>query len=146
MDVVVNIWNSFFSLAKQFRVSDALDVILVSFIIYSGIKLVRETRAEQLVKGILVLLAVWGLSYMLRLYMMKSLLTYFFQFSVMALLVVFQPEIRRALEQIGRSGIGNKHWTFGLPSDDYEVLAQQNRRGGCRRRFTEAKNRRADCF
>ncbi|MCY1714815.1 diadenylate cyclase CdaA [Caproiciproducens galactitolivorans] len=129
MDVVVNIWNSFFSLAKQFRVSDALDVILVSFIIYSGIKLVRETRAEQLVKGILVLLAVWGLSYMLRLYMMKSLLTYFFQFSVMALLVVFQPEIRRALEQIGRSGIGNKHWTFGLPSDDYEVLAQQNRRG-----------------
>lgn len=129
MDVVVNIWNSFFSLAKQFRVSDALDVILVSFIIYSGIKLVRETRAEQLVKGILVLVAVWGLSYILRLYMMKSLLTYFFQFSVMALLVVFQPEIRRALEQIGRSGIGNKHWTFGLPSDDYEVLAQQSRRG-----------------
>lgn len=129
MDVVVNIWNSFFSLAKQFRVSDALDVILVSFIIYSGIKLVRETRAEQLVKGILVLVAVWGLSYILRLYMMKSLLTYFFQFSVMALLIVFQPEIRRALEQIGRSGIGNKHWTFGLPSDDYEVLAQQSRRG-----------------
>ncbi|QEY34409.1 TIGR00159 family protein [Caproiciproducens galactitolivorans] len=128
MDAVVNIWNSFFSLAKQFRVSDALDVILVSFIIYSGIKLVRETRAEQLVKGILVLLAVWGVSYILKLYMMRNLLAYFFQFSVMALLVVFQPEIRRALEQIGRSGIGNKPWMFGMPQDDYEVLAQQNRK------------------
>ncbi|NLG92339.1 MAG: TIGR00159 family protein [Clostridiales bacterium] len=128
MDVVVNIWNSFFSLAKQFRVSDALDVILVSFIIYSGIKLVRETRAEQLVKGILVLLAVWGVSYILKLYMMRNLLAYFFQFSVMALLIVFQPEIRRALEQIGRSGIGNKPWMFGMPQDDYEALARKNRK------------------
>ncbi len=127
MDLIITMWNSFISLVKSFGVSDALDVILVSFIIYSGIKLVRETRAEQLVKGIIVLLVVWGGSYLLKLYMMKTLLTYFFQFSVMALLVVFQPEIRRALEQIGRSGIGNKHWTFS--SKDTEALIQQNRRG-----------------
>ena len=129
MDYIVTIWNSFIGLAKLFRVSDALDVIMVSFIIYSGIKLVRETRAEQLVKGIIVLVAVWGISYFLKLYMMINLLTYFFQFSVMALFIVFQPEIRRALEQIGRSGIGNKRWSFGITSDDYESLVQQNKRG-----------------
>ena len=129
MDYIVTIWNSFIGLAKLFRVSDALDVIMVSFIIYSGIKLVRETRAEQLVKGIIVLVAVWGISYFLKLYMMINLLTYFFQFSVMALFIVFQPEIRRALEQIGRSGIGNKRWSFGITSDDYENLVQQNKRG-----------------
>ena len=129
MDYIVTIWNSFIGLAKLFRVSDALDVIMVSFIIYSGIKLVRETRAEQLVKGIIVLVAIWGISYFLRLYMMINLLTYFFQFSVMALFIVFQPEIRRALEQIGRSGIGNKRWSFGITSDDYENLVQQNKRG-----------------
>ena len=95
MDYIVTIWNSFIGLVKLFRVSDALDVIMVSFIIYSGIKLVRETRAEQLVKGIIVLVAVWGISYFLKLYMMINLLTYFFQFSVMALFIVFQPEIRR---------------------------------------------------
>ncbi|HEX2985871.1 MAG TPA: diadenylate cyclase CdaA [Caproiciproducens sp.] len=129
MDYIITAWNSFISLLKMFRVSDALDVILVSFIIYSAIKLIRETRAEQLVKGIIILLLVWGASNLLKLYMMKTLLTYFFQFSVMALLIVFQPEIRRALEQIGRSGIGNKHWTFGVPSTDMEALLQQIRRG-----------------
>ena len=129
MDYIIIAWKSFISLVELFRVSDALDVILVSFIIYSGIKLVRETRAEQLVKGIIVLLVVWGGSYLLRLYMMKTLLTYFFQFSVTALLIVFQPEIRRALEQIGRSGVGTKHWVFGTSSDDMEILIQQCRRG-----------------
>lgn len=129
MDYIITAWNTFISLVKMFRFSDALDVILVSFIIYSAIKLVRETRAEQLVKGIIMLLLVWGGSNLLKLYMMKTLLTYFFQFSVIALLVVFQPEIRRALEQMGRSGIGNKHWTFGVTSTDIEALIQQNRRG-----------------
>lgn len=129
MESIVTAWNSFVSLIQMFRLSDALDVILVSFIIYSTIKLVRETRAEQLVKGIIILLLVWGGSNLLKLYMMKTLLTYFFQFSVMALLVVFQPEIRRALEQIGRTGIGNKHWTFGLSQTDSEATLQQNRKG-----------------
>jgi diadenylate cyclase len=129
MDYIINAWKSFISLVELFRFSDALDVILVSFIIFSAIKLVRETRAEQLVKGIIVLLVVWGASYILQLYMMKTLLNYFFQFAVTAFLIIFQPEIRRALEQIGRTGIGNKHWTFGISSDDEEALLQQNRKG-----------------
>jgi diadenylate cyclase len=129
MDLFMTIWKSFISLVKSFGISDALDVLLVSFIIYSGIKLVRETRAEQLVKGIIVLLLVWAASNILKLYMMKTLLAYFFQFSVFALLVVFQPELRRALEQIGRSGIGNKRWTFGVSLKDEEALMQQSRRG-----------------
>ncbi len=129
MDIIITIWKSFISLVKSFGISDALDVLLVSFIIYSGIKLVRETRAEQLVKGIIVLLLVWAASNILKLYMMKTLLSYFFQFSVFALLVVFQPELRRALEQIGRSGIGNKRWTFGVSLKDEEALMQQKRRG-----------------
>lgn len=129
MDSIVTVWNLFISLILMFRLTDALDVVLVSFIIYSAIKLVRETRAEQLVKGIIILLLVWGASNLLKLYMMKTLLTYFFQFSVMALLIVFQPELRRALEQIGRTGIGNKHWTFGLAPTDSEALLQQKKRG-----------------
>ncbi|MDF2632016.1 MAG: hypothetical protein K0Q85_612 [Caproiciproducens sp.] len=129
MDIIITIWKSFISLVKSFGISDALDVLLVSFIIYSGIKLVRETRAEQLVKGIIILLLVWAASNILKLYMMKTLLSYFFQFSVFALLVVFQPELRRALEQIGRGGIGNKRWTFGVSLKDEEALMQQNRRG-----------------
>ena len=114
MELLVNGWGNIVGLVKSFQLTDGLDVLVVSFIIYNGIKLVRETRAEQLVKGLLILLLVWGVSYYLNLHMVGALLNYFFQFSVFALLVVFQPELRRALEQIGRSGLGGtaKGWLF----------------------------------
>ena len=113
MDGIVSLWNMFLQLLHQFRFTDALDIILVSFIIYSGIKLVRETRAGQLVKGIVVLLIIWGLSSLFKLYMMETILAYFFQYSLIVLLIIFQPEIRRALEQIGRSEIGRKGFLSG---------------------------------
>ena len=129
MDAIVNFWNTVVSIAKSFTFSDALDVLLVTFIIYSAIKLVRETRAEQLIKGIIILVAVWGISYLLKLHMISTLLTYFFQFSLIALLIVFQPEIRRALEQIGRSGIkGGKKWAFPLSPREEEDIIQDRRR------------------
>ena len=118
MDVIVAAWNTFLQMMNQLRPSDALDIILVSFIIYNAIKLVRETRAGQLVKGIIVLLIIWGLSYLLKLYMMETLLAYLFQYSLILLMIVFQPELRRALEQIGRSEIGRKGWLFGGNDDE----------------------------
>ena len=127
MEVIIGTWNVFLQLIRQFRLSDAVDIILVSFIIYNAIKLVRETRAGQLVKGIVILLVLWGLSYVLKLYMMETLLNYFFQFSLIALMIVFQPEIRRALEQLGRSGIAKPGWSFGLVGDADETLKRDRR-------------------
>lgn len=108
MDFVTNNWNSFLSLMKTFSISDFFDIAITSFIIYSFIKLIRETRASQLVKGILVLAIAYFLSSQLKFVMLSNLLNKFFEFAVITILVVFQPELRRALEQIGRSKIG-KH-------------------------------------
>ncbi len=114
---------------EQFRFVDAIDIALVAFIIYSGIKLVRETRAGQLIKGFLILLVFWGISYFLQLHMMRTILSYFFQFTLVALLIVFQPEIRRALEQIGRSDIsGSTHKLFEFSSDEEEKILRRNRK------------------
>ncbi len=118
MDVIVAAWQTFLQILRQFRPSDALDIVLVSFIIYSAVKLVRETRAGQLVKGIVVLLVVWGLSYLLKLVMMETLMMYLFQYALILLMIVFQPEIRSALERIGRSGAGKKGWLSGGVSDE----------------------------
>lgn len=118
MEVIAAAWHVFLQILQQFHPFDVLDIILVSFIIYSTIKLVRETRAGQLVKGIIVLLVVWGLSKLLKLVMMETLMMYLFQYSLILLMIVFQPEIRRALEQIGRSGTGKKGWFSGGLSDD----------------------------
>ena len=77
MEWLQTVWDVVVGVIMSFRVTDALDIALVSFIIYSGIKLVRETRAEQLVKGILIMVIVWILSYYLNLHMIGSLLTTF---------------------------------------------------------------------
>ena len=145
MDAIVNFWNTVVSIAKSFTFSDALDVLLVTFIIYSAIKLVRETRAEQLIKGIIILVAVWGISYLLKLHMISTLLTYFFQFSLIALLIVFQPEIRRALEQ-RRKKVGvppisarGRGYHSGPPA-----LYQCSGRCGCL--FSKEQDRRPDGF
>lgn len=117
MEYITNLFSAFISVMKTFGVADVLDVAVVSFIIYSLIKLVRETRAEQLVKGILILVLAYVLSSQLNLKMLSTLLNNFFQFGVLALLVVFQPELRSALEQIGRSKIGN-YWSFSSPGKE----------------------------
>ena len=100
-EFITNIFNAFLELMRQFRAVDVLDIVVVAFLIYSLIKLVRETRAEQLVKGLLIMIIAWALSSQLNLKMIKTLLDNFFQFGIIALLVVFQPELRRALEQLG---------------------------------------------
>jgi diadenylate cyclase len=131
MDFIISLWNVFLQLIKNFRIADALDILLVTFIIYNAIKLVRETRAGQLVRGILVLLVVWILSYWLNLFLIRSIINYLFQFAFIAVLIIFQPEIRRALEQIGRSGIrAGKGWCFGLSfvSGEEEEKLQKKRK------------------
>lgn len=106
------------ALMMTFKVTDVLDILIVSFIIYNLIKIMRETRAEQLVKGIIIILIAFAVSGIFNLKMLYSLFTSFFQFSVLAVLIVFQPELRSALEHIGRSKIG-KYWT-GLTAASIE--------------------------
>src|SRR5574344_1385699 len=132
----VNLWNAittaynwFIALMVTFKVPDVLDIVVVSFIIYNLIKIVRETRAEQLVKGILILLIAFAGSSLFNLKMLNTLFTQFFQFSVLAVLIVFQPELRRALEQIGRSKIG-KYWNnFSAANTVEEEKIRQIKKG-----------------
>lgn len=83
-------------------VKDIIDVGIVSFIIYKMILLVRGTRAVQLLKGIFVLVAVWALSTWFNLYTLKWLMNQMFTFGIVTVLIIFQPELRRVLEQLGR--------------------------------------------
>ena len=114
MDFITTNLNAFIVLMKSFTVADLLDISIMSFIIFSFIKLIRETRASQLVKGILILLLSYAAAYQFNFRMLSYLLNKFFEFGVIALLVVFQPELRRMLEQIGRSKI-SRYWTSSSP-------------------------------
>ncbi len=111
----------FVSLLQSFTVRDLFDIAIVTLIAYLVICLFRDSRAGQLVKGLILLAVFFFLSNVFKLQMVTSLLSYFFQYAFIAVLIVFQPEIRKALEQIGRSDFGSKFSSFfgGGTNEEY---------------------------
>lgn len=97
------------NIISGFGVTDVIDVAIVAFVVYKILNFIRETRAEQLVKGLLVLVTATFLSNVLNLYTLNWLLEGTLTLGVIALIIVFQPELRRGLEYIGRSKIIVKH-------------------------------------
>ncbi len=97
--------DSVWTVLKTFRFVDVIDIVVIAFIVYSLFKLVRDTRAEQLVKGIVILLIAYLMSTLLNMLMMENLLRLLFEFGVVLIVIIFQPEIRNALEQLGRNNI-----------------------------------------
>ena len=98
------IWGMdfFTSIMEQLRfatVLDALDILIVAAFIYWIIKLMRNTSAARILKGVLVLLVFMQISSMLELRVINFLLSNVLQFSFLALVVVFQPELRKLLER-----------------------------------------------
>ena len=88
------------------RFADVIDIAIVAFIIYQAFRLVRETRAEQLIKGILILIILLQLSSWLGFNTMQYILETTMQLGFFALLIIFQPELRRGLERMGRGTAG----------------------------------------
>ena len=81
----------------------ALDIVIVCFLLYEFVKFTKKSRVWQLLKGIAWLIVITILSNVLRLRILNFILTSFMTYGVIALLVIFQPELRRALEQLGSS-------------------------------------------
>ena len=105
-EAIASWWEWMVSIAMNFQFKDAVDIIIVAFLIYGVVKLVRETRAGQRVKGRFLLVILIIISSYFNLVMVSRVLAYFFQFAFVAILIVFQPEIRKALEQVGRNNVG----------------------------------------
>ncbi|OUM98679.1 MAG: TIGR00159 family protein [Paenibacillaceae bacterium ZCTH02-B3] len=109
--------NYFESLTWVDAVKDAADILIVSFLIYKVMQLIRGTRAVPLIKGILLLVVTWALSTWLNLYTLRWLMNQIFTFGIVTILIIFQPELRRALEQLGRGRLFSR--TFH--SEDQDV-------------------------
>lgn len=80
-----------------------VDIGIVYYVLYRGYILIRDMRAKQLVKGIVLLVALIPISGIFDLFMVEFILSNTFQVGLIALVIVFQPEIRKALEYLGRT-------------------------------------------
>ena len=85
------------------KITDIIDILVMTFLIYKVIMLVKETRAAQLLKGLLTILIFSRISIALNLYTVNWLISNIFTAGLVLIIVVFQPELRRAFEKLGRS-------------------------------------------
>ncbi|NLY09986.1 MAG: TIGR00159 family protein [Tissierellia bacterium] len=84
---------------------DVVDVAIVAILLVKLFGLIKETRAEQLIKGIFALLVLTKISELLHLYTIQWILTNVMSYGILLIIIMFQPELRRGLEHIGRSRV-----------------------------------------
>ena len=94
---------------KNISIPSILDIVVVAYIFYKGYSLIKETRAEQLLKGIILMIILIPISYILKLEMLNFILNKTLTVGLLSVVIIFQPEIRRALEHIGRSAFEEVH-------------------------------------
>jgi len=138
MTGIYNLWNRFVNMVESVEfspINDTLDILLVTIIIYFVFKFLRDRRAGKLAAGVMLFLVLLMISGMLEMRALNFLLQSVTQAGLVALLIVFQPELRSALEKMGTGSIKNikamfvstdvKEYTKGITAvcDAVESLA-----------------------
>ena len=95
--------NSIIANFQTFKLVDLLDILVIAFLIYQLLGIVNRTRAGQLAKGALLVLVVYLVANILNMRTVTWLLNSLLQVGLLTLVVLFQPEIRRALERMGQT-------------------------------------------
>lgn len=101
---IYSVWNQIVYAVSSLRIPfDIIDILVIAFIIYKAIGFLRESRAGQLVKGIIILVVVYGIADWWNLVILKWTLSKIMGSALIAVAVIFQPELRRILEKVGRT-------------------------------------------
>ncbi len=106
-DLISGFFIQIFMAFGDIRIVDIIDIAVVAFVIYKAIGFFKETRAKILLKGLLLLFLAWVLAQWLDLISIRWLLVKFFDYAIIAVAIIFQPELRHALEKVGHSSFGN---------------------------------------
>ena len=116
-DLIRNAWQSLMNVIQSIGIVDVVDILLLTYIVYLVLKLVRETRAGQLLKGIILLVAVFFISDFVGLKAIRFIIVKVMSAGLVAVIVLFQPELRRALERFGQTTLRLSRITIGESED-----------------------------
>ena len=124
--VLSDIWTRLSVFFTNFNIiTTVIDILVVAAVIFSLIKLVRDSRAEQLIKGLVLM----GLAYLVAVVLQLQTLTYLmgilFDNALILIVVVFQPEIRRALEHFGHSSLTRSIAALGRSTEQEAVISRR---------------------
>ncbi|MDE7362160.1 MAG: diadenylate cyclase CdaA [Oscillospiraceae bacterium] len=105
VDFISDIFQNFLNIIQSINFFDVLDILILTLLVYFLIKLMRETRAIQLLKGIFFIIVIFVLVELFQLKVMGFIIDNFLQVGIIAIIIVFQPELRRILEKVGRTKV-----------------------------------------
>lgn len=103
---MVSEWNQIVGTIRAIGIWDILDIAIVAVLIYQVIKLIRETRAMQLTKGLVALSLLYLIAYNLNMKTIKFIMQNVVATGVLTLVIIFQPELRRMLEHVAQTKLG----------------------------------------
>ncbi len=109
---------------RQITISDMLDIAILSYIIYKGINILQRTNAAKVAKALLLLFVVMWLSYQFNLNAINFVLSKAVELGLLALVIIFQPEIRRFLERIGSNNL-YRIFRSNTPTNDLETAINE---------------------
>lgn len=107
--------NTIVSVFSGIKFFDIIDIIILTFIIFKIIEFCRDSRAKMLLKGIVLIIFMYALSVWLKMIGINWILEKIVNYGIVILVIIFQPELRRALERVGHSSFRN----FGSNSIDF---------------------------
>lgn len=103
-NAIYSFWNQIVYAVSNMRIPvDIIDILVIAFIIYKALEFLRETRAGQLIKGIAILILVYAIADWWNLATLQWTLSKVMDSAIIAAAVIFQPELRRILEKVGRT-------------------------------------------
>ena len=121
---LISFFQQVLGVITSFRFSDLLDILLVAFVVYSVVKFIRETRAIQLFKGILLFGIVYVIITVLDMQASSFLFKSVASNAIVFLIIIFSPEIRHALESLGRSSFSNFS-VFNISKSSRQVINER---------------------
>jgi diadenylate cyclase len=117
--------NAWLDVLSRFGILDVIDILIVAFVLYRFLLLIRGTRAVQLLKGVVVILVATAISSAFHLDALSWLLNKIITVGLFAIPVVFQPELRRALEELGRGGFFSVSLGTQQGTERHQVMIQE---------------------
>ena len=101
MEAIINFFKEFAALVPTIRIMDIVDILVVAFVIYKIILMLQTTGSARIAKSIVIILLLTALTSVLHMYLMNYLLDKILEIGLLALVIMFQPELRRILEKLG---------------------------------------------
>ena len=122
---MAQVFSFFVDNLKSFNfLTDTLDILLVTYLIYLAIKFLRQTRAAPLIKGLLFVFGVTLLANLLKMNVTSFIISSLLEFGILALIIIFQPELRALLERVGRGNV-TKISSIFTPESEQKAAAMR---------------------